>query len=57
VSRLVEAVKSTDRRGAELADLYLQRCFHLVREEYANLALIDQKLKALEAGGAGEQGV
>ena len=54
VPRLIDAVKSTGSRGAELADLYLRRCFHLVREEYANLAAIEEKLKALESGGAPE---
>jgi hypothetical protein len=51
VPELVEAVKSTDARGANLAELYLQRCFHLVEEEYRKLTEIEAKIKDLEGGG------
>ena len=47
VVELIEAVKSSDRIGAELADLYLQRCYHLVHEDYAKLAGIEKQLKVL----------
>jgi hypothetical protein len=48
VAQLIEAVKSSDRRGAELADLYLQRCYHLVHEDYAELARIEAQLKDVQ---------
>ena len=48
VARLVQAVKSSDISGASLADLYLQRCFHLVKEEYGKLSHIEEKIKQLE---------
>ena len=52
---LVEAVKSTGQTGADLAELYLQRCFHLVQEKYAKLGEVEAKIKDLEAGQAAEQ--
>ena len=54
VPKLVQAVKSSESRGAQMADLYLQRCFHLVHEDYARLAQIEEQLKVLESGGAPE---
>ena len=47
---LVRAAKSDDRRGAELADLYLRRCYFLVHEEYARLAEVERRLTELEDG-------
>ncbi len=49
VPQLIQAVKSTDSRGAHLADLYLNRCFHLIQEDYSGLAQIEQDLKLLGA--------
>ena len=49
VEQLVQAVKSTDEGSAELADLYVQRCFHLVQEDYASLPRIEARIKDLEA--------
>lgn len=43
VPELVEAVKSHESRSARLAELYLQRCFHLVLEQYNELTS-DEKL-------------
>ena len=48
VEQLVEAVKSSDEGAAELADLYVQRCFHLVQEDYGSLPQIEAKIRALE---------
>jgi hypothetical protein len=48
VEQLVQAVKSTDEGSAELADLYVQRCFHLVQEDYGSLPQIEAKIRALE---------
>jgi ribosome-associated protein YbcJ (S4-like RNA binding protein) len=33
-----------------LAGLYLQRCFHLVQEEYVKLGQVEQEIKVLESG-------
>ena len=52
VHHLVDAVKSSDSRGARLADLYLQRCYHLVKEEYREMADIDRQLAQLETEDA-----
>ena len=53
INRLVEAAKS--RQGARLADLYLQRCFYLVREEYGKLAQLEREIQELEARGHASQ--
>ena len=50
VGRLIEAAKLIGNRGTTLADLYLQRCFHLVREEYVKLGQVEQRIEALESG-------
>ena len=50
VGRLIEAAKLIGNRGTTLADLYLQRCFHLVREEYVKLGQVERRLEALESG-------
>ena len=47
VPELVAAIKSGDQ-GAGLAELYLQRCFHLVREEYGKVSEAEQQIKQLE---------
>lgn len=54
IQQLVEAVKSSDSRSAELADLYLQRCYHLVQEEYAKLGQIEAKIRDVEASRPSE---
>ena len=50
IQELVQAVKSSDARGAELADLYLQRCYHLVLEEYGKLGQVEKKIGEMERG-------
>ena len=50
VPLLIAAVKSKDSRSAALADLYLQRCFHLVREEYAQVSQTEDQIKQLKVG-------
>ena len=52
IPELVAAVKSSERHGSELAELYLQRCFHLVQEEYSKLGHIEAKIRELEAQGS-----
>ena len=56
IPQLVEAVKSSDSRGAKLADLYLQRCFHLVHEDYAKVAKTEEEIRSLERELAADQG-
>ena len=50
VVRLIGVTKLSGSRGAMLADLYLQRCFHLVREEYVKLGQVEQEIKVMESG-------
>ena len=50
VARLIEEAKAGGMEGAKLADLYLQRCFHLIQEEYVKLGQVEDQIKALEAG-------
>ena len=52
IPQLVEAVKSNDSRSAELADVYLQRSYHLVHEDYAKLTAIEGRIRELEGGTA-----
>ena len=52
IPKLVWAVKANDRRSAELADVYLQRSYHLVHEEYAELTAIENRIRDLEEGAA-----
>ena len=49
VGRLIDAAKAEDSRGAKLADLYLRRSFHLIREEYVKLGQVETEIKALES--------
>ena len=53
VSRLIDAAKDGSGRSAKLADLYLQRCFHLIHEEYVKLGRVEAEIRALEAGEQG----
>ena len=54
--RLIEAAKSGGSRGAALADLYLQRCFHLAQEEYVKLGRVEEQIRALRAEDSPGQG-
>ena len=54
IQQLLDAVKASDSHSAELADLYLQRCYHLVQEEYAKLGQIEAKIRDVEASRASE---
>ena len=49
VHRLIEVAQGEDQQSAELANLYLQRCFHLIQEEYSKLVQVEKEIKALEA--------
>jgi hypothetical protein len=49
IQSLTEAAKSGGSRGAKLANLYLQRCFHLTQEEYVKLGQVEAQIRELEA--------
>lgn len=49
ISKLVDAAKAGGNLGAELADLYLRRCFHIMHEEYVKLGDVEKKIQALES--------
>ena len=49
VPRLIEEAKTKGEDGARLADLYLQRCFHLTQEEYVKLGQVEEQISDLEA--------
>ena len=52
VSRLADAAGSVGENAAQLANLYLQRCFHLASEEYVKLGEVEDEIRAIE-GDAG----
>ena len=52
VLRLIESAKSGGASETRLTDLYLQRCFHLIQEEYVKLGQVEAEIRALEAGEA-----
>jgi glycerol-3-phosphate dehydrogenase len=45
---LILAARSTQPRAAQLAELYLERCYRLVDEDYAAIADLDSKIEALQ---------
>ena len=49
IPRLLEVAKATGNANAELAHLYLQRCFLILREEYANLSELDSRIRMIES--------
>ena len=50
INDLMNAANSGDENGAKLADLYLQRCFHLIGEQYVKVGEIEDEIRVLEAG-------
>ena len=50
IPQLLEAVKSSESAGTELANLYLQRCYHLVQEDYGKMGQIEEQIRELERG-------
>ena len=46
----MNAANSGDENGAKLAGLYLQRCFHLIGEQYVKVGEIEDEIRVLEAG-------
>ncbi len=49
IPRLLEVAKAAGNANAELAHLYLQRCFFILREEYAKLSELDSRIRTLES--------
>jgi hypothetical protein len=45
---LITAARSPEPRAAQLAELYLERCYRLVDEDYAAIATLDSKIEALQ---------
>jgi len=56
IPQLVQVVKSSDRRGAELAELYLQRCYNLAQEDYGKLGQVEQRISDFEGERTADQG-
>ncbi len=52
VTRLMQAAKKGGDAGSKLAGLYLQRCFHLIAEEYVKLGQVEDEIQSLEAGAS-----
>lgn len=52
---LVELIKNTGDNGEELANLYLQRCYHLVHEEYVDLGQVEERIRSLESGSPADE--
>ncbi|MGI9148799.1 MAG: hypothetical protein ACR2IK_20005 [Chloroflexota bacterium] len=47
-AELIAAARSADARSAQLAELYLERCYRLADEDYAALADLDSKIEQLK---------
>jgi hypothetical protein len=48
-SGIIRAAQEPGERGQRLAELYLERCYKLLREEYLDLERIDREIDALGA--------
>lgn len=48
VGQIITAVKTPGERAAKLADLYIQRCYLLTREEYEALQKVEERINAWE---------
>lgn len=46
---LIAAARSSEPRSARLAELYLERCYRLVDEDYAAMAELDSRIEKLRA--------
>jgi hypothetical protein len=47
-AELIAAARSPEPKAAQLAELYLERCYRLVDEDYAAMADLDSKIDALK---------
>jgi len=48
-AELIAAAQSSEPRSARLAELFLERCYRLVDEDYAALADLDRKIEGLKS--------
>jgi hypothetical protein len=48
-AELIAAARSSEPRGAQLMELYLERCYRLVEEDYAAMADLDTKIDELRS--------
>ena len=55
VTQLIEATGRSDVQGARLAQLYLERCYKLVDEDYMGLQEVEKAIEELQ-GGDGQTG-
>ncbi len=53
IERLLEAAGQPKAAGARLAQLYVERCYKLSREEYRDLGALDEEIRVLEAQQGG----
>src|SRR5438128_422663 len=51
-TELIAAARSSEPRGAQLAELYLERCYRLVDEDYAAMADLDTRIDQLRSAGS-----
>jgi hypothetical protein len=49
LGELIQAARSTDPRGGQLAQLYVERCYKLADEDYAALADLDRRIDELQS--------
>jgi hypothetical protein len=47
-AELIAAARSSEGNSAQLAELFLERCYRLIEEDYAALADIDRRIDALK---------
>ena len=50
VTQLIEATSRTDAQGASLAQLYLERCYKLVGEDYIGVQQVEKAIQELQDG-------
>ena len=48
INELIKAVKTKGDKGTKLAELYLKRCFNLVKENYMKIAEIEEQLTSVK---------
>ena len=46
-AEIIDAARSSEANAARLAELFVERCYRLVDEDYAALADIDRRIEAL----------
>lgn len=51
INQLIAAARMPGERGTKLADLYIQRCYLLSRQEYEGLRSLEERINALKSPG------